>query len=156
VTAKTPPAGDDFSKRVLHDLVSGFFGSGKSSWAKALGYLLWNPTVAGAPAIDRFFERNGAPRLRALLGTIYAQAPTLAVLLNLATGSNVVARETRASCCPCTGLSWTASATPGTSWSLSSSMSSKATAVWTEGWVIRCDDRRDHPRDRIAALSMPM
>lgn len=73
--------------------VSGFFGSGKSSWAKALGYLLWNPTVDGLPAIDRFFERTDAPKLRALLSTIHAQAPTLTVLLNLATGSNVVARE---------------------------------------------------------------
>lgn len=73
--------------------VSGFFGSGKSSWAKALGYLLWNPTIDGRPAIDRFFERTDAPRLRALLTTIHAQAPTLTVLLNLATGSNVVARE---------------------------------------------------------------
>lgn len=72
---------------------SGFFGSGKSSWAKTLGYLLWNPTVAGSTALDRFFERTNAPRLRALLTTIHAQAPTLAVLLNLATGSNVVARE---------------------------------------------------------------
>jgi len=73
--------------------VSGFFGSGKSSWAKALGYLLWNPVVAGTSAVDRFFERTDAPRLRALLATIHAQAPTLVVLLNLATGSNVVARE---------------------------------------------------------------
>lgn len=73
--------------------VSGFFGSGKSSWAKTLGYLLWNPTIDGRPAIDRFFERTDAPRLRALLNTIHAQAPTLTVLLNLATGSNVVARE---------------------------------------------------------------
>ncbi len=73
--------------------ISGFFGSGKSSWAKALGYLLWNPTIAGAPAIDRFFERTDAPRLRALLSTIHSQTPTLTALLNLATGSNVVARE---------------------------------------------------------------
>jgi hypothetical protein len=73
--------------------VSGFFGSGKSSWAKVLGYLLWNPVVADTPAVDRFFERTSAPRLRALLNTVHAQAPTLAVLLNLATGSNVVARE---------------------------------------------------------------
>lgn len=73
--------------------VSGFFGSGKSSWAKALGYLLWNPTIDGRPAIDRFFERTDAPRLRALLSTIHTQAPTFTVLLNLATGSNVVARE---------------------------------------------------------------
>lgn len=73
--------------------VSGFFGSGKSSWAKTLGYLLWNPTVDGRPAVDRFFERTDAPRLQALLSTIHSQAPTLTVLLNLATGSNVVAKE---------------------------------------------------------------
>lgn len=73
--------------------VSGFFGSGKSSWAKALGYLLWNPIVDGRPAVDRFFERTDAPKLRALLTSIHAQAPTLTVFLNLATGSNVVARE---------------------------------------------------------------
>jgi hypothetical protein len=73
--------------------VSGFFGSGKSSWAKTLGYLLGNPRIAASAAVDLFFERNDAPRLRALLSTIHAQAPTLTVLLNLATGSNVVARE---------------------------------------------------------------
>ena len=73
--------------------VSGFFGSGKSSWAKVLGYLLWNPEVLGRPAADRFFGQTQAPKLRALLNTIHAQAPTTAVLLNLATGSNVVARE---------------------------------------------------------------
>jgi hypothetical protein len=73
--------------------VSGFFGSGKSSWAKIFGYLLSNPVVAGKPVTDWFFERADAPRLRALLATIHAQAPTESVLLNLATGSNVVARE---------------------------------------------------------------
>ena len=73
--------------------VSGFFGSGKSSWAKVLGYLLWNPTLVGQTAADRFFGRTSAPRLRALLNTIHAQSPTLSVLLNLATGSNVVSRE---------------------------------------------------------------
>ena len=73
--------------------VSGFFGSGKSSWAKVLGYLLGNPSVLGKPAGERFFERTHAPRLQALLTTIRSQAPTLSVLLNLATGSNVVAKE---------------------------------------------------------------
>lgn len=73
--------------------VSGFFGSGKSSWAKVLGYLLWNPDLVGRAAIDRFFERTSASRVEALLNTIQVQAPTMTVLLNLATGSNVVARE---------------------------------------------------------------
>ena len=56
--------------------VSGFFGSGKSSWAKVFGYLLSNPIVAGKSVADWFFERADAPRLRALLATIHAQAPT--------------------------------------------------------------------------------
>jgi hypothetical protein len=73
--------------------VSGFFGSGKSAWAKTLGYLLENPTIGDRTVADRFFERTHAPTLRALLNTIYAQAPTITVFLNLATGSNVVARE---------------------------------------------------------------
>ena len=73
--------------------VSGFFGSGKSSWAKVLGYLLANPLVLDRPVADRFFGRQHAPRLRALLNTIHGQSPTLAVLLNLATGSNVVSKE---------------------------------------------------------------
>jgi hypothetical protein len=73
--------------------VSGFFGSGKSSWAKVLGYLLENPIIAGRSAVDRFFERTEAPRLRALLATIHATAPTLTVLLSMATGSDAVARD---------------------------------------------------------------
>jgi hypothetical protein len=73
--------------------VSGFFGSGKSSWAKVLGYLLENPIIAGRPTVDRFFERTEAQRLRALLATIHATAPTLTVLLSMATGSDAVARD---------------------------------------------------------------
>src|SRR5262249_6093627 len=39
--------------------VSGFFGSGKSSYAKVLGYLLANPMILGRTAADRFTERGG-------------------------------------------------------------------------------------------------
>jgi hypothetical protein len=73
--------------------VSGFFGSGKSSWAKIVGFLLENTSIDGVSAQDRFFSRTHAPELRATLTTIHSQAPTLTVLLNLATGSDVVGRQ---------------------------------------------------------------
>lgn len=73
--------------------VSGFFGSGKSSWAKMIGFLLENDVIDGTKAADRFFARTHAPKLKAVLATIQAQAPTTSVLLNLATGSDVVGRQ---------------------------------------------------------------
>ena len=73
--------------------VSGFFGSGKSSWAKILGYLLANPPVGAESAVERFFGRTHAPPVQALLNTIHARSPSLTVLVNLATGANVVAGE---------------------------------------------------------------
>jgi hypothetical protein len=70
--------------------VSGFFGSGKSSFAKLLGYVLANPTVVGRSATERFLGRVDSRRIEALLNTIHAQAPTRAVFVDLSTGKDVL------------------------------------------------------------------
>ncbi len=70
--------------------VSGFFGSGKSSFAKVLAYLIENPTVGGKSAADRFFGHTDAPVIKQLLTTkIHNRAPTIAVLVDLLSSQNV-------------------------------------------------------------------
>ncbi|MEZ5230870.1 MAG: DUF6079 family protein [Acidimicrobiales bacterium] len=68
--------------------VSGFFGSGKSSFAKVLSYLIENPRLA-APACDRFFSHTDAPVIKQLTTKIHDRAPTIAVLVDLLSSQNV-------------------------------------------------------------------
>src|SRR5512141_1881004 len=68
--------------------VSGFFGSGKSSFAKMLGLSIENRVIAGVPAADRFAQRAGdnqkadVKKLQVLLKTINEKIPTHAVIFD--------------------------------------------------------------------------
>src|SRR3954447_18455761 len=64
--------------------VSGFFGSGKSSFAKYLGYSLQNRTVLGSPFAALFKQQVGDPRIADLLDSINARIPTGVILFEVA------------------------------------------------------------------------
>lgn len=70
--------------------VSGFFGSGKSSFAKMLGYALENPLIGDHTAADRLLSRTSSRKLEALLATAHTLAPTIAIFLDLASGRDML------------------------------------------------------------------
>src|SRR5207302_2500681 len=69
--------------------VSGFFGSGKSSFAKMLGLSIGNRMVAGESAAERFALRTGDKRLQVLLKVISEKIPTHAVIFDVSTDRGI-------------------------------------------------------------------
>lgn len=69
--------------------ISGFFGSGKSSFAKMLGLALGNRLVDGVSAAERFGRRTGDARLQVLLRAIAEQIPTHTVIFDVSTDRGI-------------------------------------------------------------------
>lgn len=63
--------------------VSGFFGSGKSSFAKNLGYVLANPPVLGQPAAELFRRQLADPNLDDLIAFINRAIPTEVIMFDV-------------------------------------------------------------------------
>src|SRR5918911_823546 len=69
--------------------VSGFFGSGKSSFAKILGLALEDHPIQGTTAGELFGQRAGDTRIQVLLKNIREHIPTEAVIFDIATDRSV-------------------------------------------------------------------
>ncbi len=69
--------------------ISGFFGSGKSSFAKMLGLAIENRNIEGIPAFKRFTQRAGDNKIQVLLQTITEKIPTHAVIFDVSTDRGI-------------------------------------------------------------------
>lgn len=69
--------------------VSGFFGSGKSSFAKLFGAAIENRNLNGQSASDLVAARIGDPKVQVLLRKIRDRMPTEVVIFDLATDTGV-------------------------------------------------------------------
>lgn len=63
--------------------ISGFFGSGKSSFAKNLGYVLADEKVLGERAVDLFKKRIDDPHVSDLIDVINLNIPTEVVMFDV-------------------------------------------------------------------------
>src|SRR5262249_16582632 len=69
--------------------VSGFYGSGKSSFAKMLGLSIGNRLLGGTPASGRFASRADDPRIAVLLKVITERIPTHTVIFDVSTDRGI-------------------------------------------------------------------
>jgi len=69
--------------------VSGFFGSGKSSFAKLLGAAIGNRDLQGKSAAKRIADQFGDGRVSVVLERISQKMPTEVVIFDLATDAGV-------------------------------------------------------------------
>ena len=69
--------------------VSGFFGSGKSSFAKMLGLSIADRKVAGESLATQFGQRTGDKKLQVLLKAIGEKIPTHAVVFDVSTDRGI-------------------------------------------------------------------
>lgn len=68
---------------------SGFFGSGKSSFAKNLGLAIGNREVLGRSVADRFLERARDDKLSVVLKAINEHIPTHTVIFDVSTDRGI-------------------------------------------------------------------
>ena len=65
--------------------ISGFFGSGKSSFAKNVGYVIGNRMILGQRAADLFKRQLRDPQCSALIDLVTAKVPTELVMFDVQT-----------------------------------------------------------------------
>lgn len=69
--------------------VSGFFGSGKSSFAKMLGLAIENRPILGTPASELFGLRTSDKKIPVLLQQVSERIPTHAVIFDVSTDRGI-------------------------------------------------------------------
>jgi hypothetical protein len=75
--------------------ISGFFGSGKSSFAKNLGYMLQNPIVKGYRASDLFKTQLNDPTISNRLDYINTRFPAEAIMFDVSVDQTVISTTER-------------------------------------------------------------
>jgi hypothetical protein len=73
--------------------ISGFFGSGKSSFAKLLGLALENREIAGVGAGRRIADQLADPKIKVLLESISEHIPTTSVIFDVSTNRGIVGNQ---------------------------------------------------------------